>query len=207
MIREHLLVQSRRLGALTLGLPVAVGLAVAGLGWVTSVLYGQSRAVLLTLVSAQLFVLAAGLCATLAFTGDPLVELHEATENGFRYVQELRAVLVSLWSVAGSLAMVVLLRTLGIWSSAGAWSVITPAAAALALVGVALFAAAWQDSPAAVATTVIASWLFLSMLWDPYVRQPVVGRGVPVVVAAVMVWASRKRMSDPEKSMSTWTSA
>lgn len=189
------------------GLPVAVGPVIAGglvavAGWLVSSAWPTSQAMTLVTWLAQVFVICAGVCVAVALTGDPLIELHESTTVGFRTVQLLRGLLVTVSGLAGAVVMVVPLHLLGMWPRDIGWaSVASPAGAVVFVAVIALFAAAYAGTASATTIAVVAAWMFLAMLWDPYVLPLHLQRGVPLAAAAVLLVLAWQRLGNSERNI------
>lgn len=181
---------------LLVGMLVAVA-GVAAVGTWTTV----QTATLLGWVT-QVFAITVGVVAAVALTGDPLVELHESMPVSFRAVQFLRAAIVAAVAVAGGLVMFVPLHLLGVWPRDIGWlSGLVPTGAAVFIVAMALTAAAFSGTASTVTISVVAGWVVLSLLWDPYVLHPGVQRGIPLAAAAVMSWAAWGQLGNAEKNI------
>lgn len=80
-------------------------------------------------------------------------------------------------------------------------SLIAPAGAIL-VVGLAGFAAAaWSASAQATVMAVVAVWMFLALLWDPYVLDPVTQRGIPIAVSMIAVVFAWRLLGDEERNV------
>lgn len=182
--------------------PILAGGAIALVGWFAVDAWSPSQAMTLVNWAAQLFVIATGVCAAVALTGDPLIELHESTTVGFRRVQLLRAGLVALSGLAGAALMFFPLHLLRVWPGDDGWvSVVSPAGAVVIVIVVALLVAAFAGTASATTIAVVAAWMFLAMLWDPYVLPLPQQRGIPLLVAAGLLVAVWYRLGDAERNI------
>jgi hypothetical protein len=195
-------VQSRRIGLVVLAGPILAGGAVALAGWFAADIWPPLQAMTLVNWLAQVCVIAAGVCAAVALTGDPLIELHESTPTGFRRVQLTRATLVTASGLAGAALMFFPLHALRAWPRDDGWiSVVSPAGAVVSVIVVALLTAAFARTAAATTIAVVAAWMFLSMLWDPYVLPLLHQRGIPLVASAGLLLAAWHRLGDAERNI------
>ncbi|GGM49655.1 hypothetical protein [Microbacterium saperdae] len=202
MTQSAVLAQFRRVGPALLSAPVLVGALVAIAGAATANTWTVAQAATLLGWLTQVFTITVGVTAAVALTGDPLVELHESTPISFRAVQLLRAGIVAIVAVVGGLVMFVPLHLLGAWPRDTGWSSgLVPAGAALFIVAVALAAAAFSGTVSTVTISVVAGWIFLSLLWDPYILHLLVQRGIPLAAAAVMTWMAWRRLGNTEKNI------
>ena len=194
--------QARRIGPVVLAVPILAGVAVAAVGWYAAGAWPVSQAMTLVNWLAQVFVIAAGVCVAVALTGDPLIELHESTPTGFRAVQLTRAALVTLTGIVGAVLMFVPLHVLRVWPrDEGPVSVFSPAGAVVIVAVVALVAAVFAGTASATTIAVVAAWMFLAMLWDPYVLPLHLQRGLPLIAAAVLVVAVWFRLGIAERNI------
>jgi len=158
----------------------------------------------LTLVNwlAQVFVICVGVCAAVALTGDPLVELHESTQTGFRSVQFIRFGIVTASAVVGAAVMFTPIHLLGTWPRDEGWiTLVSPAGAAIFVTMVALAAATFTGTVSATTIAVVAGWVFLALLWDPYVVPLPAQRGLPLIAALVLVAVAWRRLGDSESNI------
>lgn len=161
-----------------------------------------SLAIVLVISLSQVFVICAGVCVAVAVTGDPLVELHESTPTPFRTVQAVRAGIVTLSGIAGAALMFTPLHLLGIWPRDEGWISLASPAGAVTLVAVAALAtAAFSGTVSATTIAVIATWIFLALLWDPYVHPLWAQRGLPLLGAAALALIAWKRLEDSEHNI------
>ncbi len=182
--------------------PVLVGMVIAAAGIAVAETWTTVQATTLLGWLTQVFTITVGVAAAVVLTGDPLVELHESTPISFRTVQFLRAAIVASIAVAGGLVMFVPLHLLGVWPRDIGWlSGLVPTGAALFIVAVALTAAAFSGTTSTVTISVVAGWIFLSLLWDPYILHVTVQRGIPLAAAALMTWAAWGRLRNAEKNI------
>ena len=61
--------------------------------------------------------------------------------------------------------------------------------------------AAWSASTRATVMAVVAVWMFLALLWDPYVLDPVAQRGIPLTVAVIAVGIAWHLLGDEERNV------
>ena len=202
MTRAAIRSQGRRAGLMVLAGPILAGAVVVLAGWFAADAWPPSQAITLVNWLAQVFVIATGVCAAVALTGDPLIELHESTPTGFRRVQFLRAALVALSGLGGAALMFFPLHALRVWPRDEGWtSVASPAGAVVIVIVVALVAAAFAGTVSTTTIAVVAAWMFLAMLWDPYVLPLPQQRGIPPILSAgllVVVW---HRLANAERNI------
>jgi flagellin-like protein len=197
-----LLAQLRRVGVTLAALPLGAGLLIGSLGWVAAESWTLTRTSIMLTWLTQLFTLSVGVTAAVALTGDPLVEVHEATPVSFRVVQAARAGIVAAASAVGGVIMFTPLHLLGVWPRDVGWvTVVSPVGAAILLIAVTLAAAAFSGTPSTVTISAVAGWVFLALLWDPYVSPLAVQRGIPLAVSAVLVAAAWARLGDAERNI------
>lgn len=194
--------QLRRAGAVAV-IPIVVGAVVAGAGWAAATAWPMVVTMTLVTWLEQVFVICVGVSAASALTGDPLVELHESTSTSFRSVQVLRAAILAVSGVIGAIVMFVPLHLAGVWPRDDGWAtVLVPAGAVLFVIAVAWGVAAFAGTVSATTIAVIAAWMFLAMLWDPYVLMLAIQRGVPLLAAGVLVILGLRRLGDSEQNIS-----
>ena len=202
MTRAAIHAQGRRAGLMVLCGPILAGAVVGLAGWFAADAWPPSQAMTLVNWLAQVFVIAVGVCAAVALTGDPLIELHESTPTGFRQVQLLRAGLVALSGLVGAVLMFFPVRALRVWPRDEGWtSVASPAGAVVIVIVVALVAAAFAGTVSTTTIAVVAAWMFLAMLWDPYGLPLPPQRGIPLIFSAgllVVVW---HRLANAERNI------
>lgn len=56
-------------------------------------------------------------------------------------------------------------------------------------------------STRATVMAVVAVWMFLALLWDPYVLDPVAQRGIPLTVAVIVVGVAWRLLGDEERNV------
>ena len=173
--------QARRIGMGLLAMPVVCGIAVAAAGVMVSGVWSRTQTLM---------------------TGDPLVEASESTPIGWRRVQTTRFALTAVSTLVGAVLMFAPLHVLGLWPQDMGWiSLIAPAGAVL-VVGLAGFeAATWSASAQATVMAVVAVWMFLALLWDPYVLDPVTQRGIPIAVSMIAVVFAWRLLGDEERNV------
>lgn len=175
--------QARRIGMGLLTMPVACGIAVAAAGIMVSGVWSRTQTLTVVNWLAQLMVIGAGVCVAVALTGDPLVEASESTPVGWRRVQATRFALAAVSCLAGAVLMFAPLHVLGLWPQDTGWiSLIAPTGAVLVM-------------------AVVAVWMFLALLWDPYVLDPVAQRGIPLTVAVIAVGIAWHLLGDEERNV------
>lgn len=202
-MREAVYAQGRRVGPIVLVGQILAGGAVALIGWFAADAWPSAQAMTLVNLLAQVFVIAAGICAAVALTGDPLIELHESTPTGFRQVQLLRASLVALSGLAGAVLMFVPLHRLRVWPRDDGWtSVASPVGAVLIMIVVALVAAAFAGTASTATIAVVVAWMFLTLLWDPYVLPLPQQRGIPLFISVVLLVPVWQRLGKAERNIS-----
>ena len=142
------------------------------------------------------------MCVAVALTGDPLVEASESTPGGWRRVQATRFALAAVSGLAGAVLMFAPLHVLGLWPQDTGWiSLIAPTGAVLVVGAAGFAAAAWSASTRATVMAVVAVWMFLALLWDPYVLDPVAQRGIPLTVAVIAVGIAWHLLGDEERNV------
>lgn len=194
--------QMGRVGSFVLACPVLAGGVVAATGWVAARMWPATLVVVLMMGLQQLFVVTVGVCAVVALTGDPLVELHEATPTGFRQAQFTRAALVALSSLAGAVVMFAPLHRQHLWPRDQGWvTLLGPAGAVLVVTVVAVVAAAYTWTASSTTLCVMAAWMALAMLWDPYVTWLPAQRGLPLAAGCVLLVAGWRRLADGERTI------
>lgn len=194
--------QTRRVGAWVIALPLLVGVLLALAGWATSLAWPVAQAMTLTTWLVQIQAIVAGVCVGVAVTGDPLIELQESTPTGFRLVQAIRAGLVALSGLAGAVVLYAGLHHAGVWPRDTGWTtVLFPAGSVVILAAVALGVAAFAGTMSATTIAVVAAWMFLAMLWDPYVSTLLRGRGIPLLAALLVLIAAWWQLGDAEHNI------
>lgn len=194
--------QACRAGRALVAAPLMAGLIVALVSWGAAMAWPTSQAMVLVLWLSQVFVICAGVCLAVAVTGDPLIELHESTPTAFRTVLVLRAGIVTLSGIAGAAVMFTPLHLLGVWPQDEGWlSLASPVGAVIIVAVVAGATAAFSGSVSATTIAVVAAWMFLAMLWDPYVLSLLPQRGLPLLAAAVPALIAWRRLGDPEHNI------
>jgi hypothetical protein len=182
--------------------PILAGAVVALTGWFAAVTWPTVQTMTLVNWIAQVFVIAAGVCAAVTLTGDPLIELHESTPTGFRQVQLLRAGLVAVSGLAGAALMFFPLHALQVWPRDEGWiSIASPAGSVVIMIVVALVAAAFAGTASSTTIAVVAAWMFLAMLWDPYVLPLPAQRGIPLLVSSGLLVAVWHRLANAERNI------
>lgn len=193
--------QLRRAGAVAV-IPTVVGAVVAAAGWAAATAWPMVVTMTLVTWLAQVFVICVGVSAASALTGDPLVELHESTSTSFRSVQVLRAAILAVSGVIGAMVMFVPLHLAGVWPRDDGWAtVLVPAGAVFFVIAVAWAVAAFAGTVSATTIAVIAAWMYLAMLWDPYVLVLAIQRGVPLLAAGVLVILGLRRLGNTEQNI------
>lgn len=194
--------QARRIGMGLLAMPVACGIAVAAAGVMVSGVWSRTQTLTVVNWLAQLMVIGSGVCVAVALTGDPLVEASESTPVGWRRVQATRFAFAAVSGLAGAVLMFAPLHVLGLWPQDMGWiSLIAPAGAVLVVGAAGFTAAAWSASTRATVMAVVAVWMFLALLWDPYVLDPVAQRGIPLTVAVIVVGVAWRLLGDEERNV------
>lgn len=194
--------QFRRTGGALVAAPVIAGVIVAVVSWGAATVWPATLAMTLVMWLSQIFVVCAGVCVAVAVTGDRLVELHESTPTSFRIVQTMRAGIVTVSGMVGAVLMFAPLHLLGIWPRDQGWiSLVSPAGAVVLVAVVALAAAAFAGTVSSTTIAVVAAWMFLAMLWDPYVLPLLVQRGLPLLGAAMLALIAWRRLGDSEHNI------
>ncbi len=194
--------QSNRVGSMVLVTPSLLGVGIAAFGWGLAHTWPATRVATLVYGLAQIYVLCASLCATVALTGDRLVELQESTPMGFRSVQTIRFGLVLLSTFVGCFLMYAPLHVLHLWPGDDGWlSVLRPGGAALMVMMTAILVATFTGLAPAVTVATVAAWVFLTMLWDPYVVPLYLQRGIPFVISMMFFLTAWRRLADSERNI------
>ena len=195
--------QCRRLWVVALMPPlicllvVAVGLMLNVSGW-----WASSRVMVLMMALRQLPVIAAGVCGSLALTGDVLVELHESTPVGWRTIETMRLGVVGVPAILAEAAMYLIMHARGLWPhDLGLTSVLTPVGSVFAVLLFTYASAVWLASAQATTLVAVAVWLFLCLLWDPYVTDPVSHTVTPVATAGLCALGAWVRCGDAERNV------
>ena len=194
--------QLRRMGV-TSAIPLMAGAAVALVGKAAAAAWSPVQAMALSFGLQQVFIICAGVSAAVAVTGDPLVELHEATPATFRRVQLVRAAIATASGVVGAVLMFAPLHLAGVWMHDKGWiTLLSPAGAVIVMAAAAFVATAFTGAVSTTAIAVVTTWMFLAMLWDPYVEPLLFQRGVPVLAAGALAAFAWRRLGDAERNVS-----
>lgn len=194
--------QVRRIGVVTIALPLIAAAIVAGVGVTVAGTWTVTQTAIAVTWLSQLFTIAVGITATVTLTGDPIIELHEATPTSFRSTQMMRTVIVVGPAVVAAAVMFVPLHMLGVWPrDVGLVTVSAPISAAVFIVAVALVASAFSKSASTTSIAVIAGWIFVSLVWEPYVDPLVVRCGFLLLLAAAFTGVAAVRLGDSEKNI------
>lgn len=194
--------QWRRVGPAVVMGPLLAGGLIALAGWAAGSAWPLVQAMTMVSWAAQIFVICVGVCVAVAVTGDPLIELHEATPVGFRVVQIVRACIIAVSGVVGAVVMFAPLHAVRVWPRDEGWiSVIVPVGAVLIVAVVAVAASAFAGTVSATTIAVVAAWMFLAMIWDPYVLPLFAQRGLPLIAAAGMLLVAWRRLGDTEANI------
>lgn len=194
--------QVSRSGRGLLAVPLAGGLIGALVGWLAASAWPSAQAMMLVTWLEQLFVICVGVAAAVVLTGDELVELHEASPTSFRTVQSIRAALTVVSGMIGAIVLFIPLHLLGIWPHDQGWvTVLSPIGAIIVVVVVAVATAAFAQTVSATTIAVVATWMFLALLWDPYVLVLAVQRGVPLLCAGALIVVAWWRLGDTERNI------
>lgn len=199
MLMQLIHSQIRRIGIMVLFTPILVAIAVAIAGWFASQAWPATQATVLINWLVQIFVISAGVCTVGALTGDQLIELHESTPIGFHKIQLLRACLITLAGAVGAAIMFFPLYVLRIWPGQESWVLVfSPLGAVIIVLATALVTAAFGGSAATTTIAVVMAWMFLSLLWDPYVLPLLPQRGIPLLFSGVLIIAAWYRLKNAE---------
>lgn len=198
-MRALVAAQVRRVRAVGIVLPLAVGAAIALVGACWACAAGVAPATMAMLAFMQAYSLAVGVCAVAVLAGDLLVEVQAASPVEFRCVQTLRAGLLLAAGMAGALLMFAPLEALGIVYRDIGWAGgVTPVGGAALMVLAAYVAVAVAGSSRSASLAVVAIWLFFALVWDPNMPQLALQRGLPLAVllaAGAGVW---RALGSPE---------
>ena len=194
--------QFQRVGAGVALAPIIVSIALSVVGWLIATNWPLTQAITLTTWLVQIYVICAGVCVAVAVTGDPLIELHESTVAGFRTAQLVRAGFVTLTGIAGAVLLFAVLHESGVWPRDIGWrGVPFPVGSVLFLAVIALITAAFTGVSSATTIAVVTAWMFLAMLWDPYVLPLLQGRGIPLFFALILAVIAWWRLGDAEHNL------
>lgn len=195
--------QVSRYGMGLLAVPLVGGLIGALAGWFAASTWPSAQAMALVTWLEQIFVICVGVIAAVVLTGDELVELHEASPTSFRTVQSIRAALTVVSGVIGAFVLFVPLHLIDVWPRDQGWiTVLSPTGAVIVVVAVAVAVAAFAQAASATTIAVVATWIFLALLWDPYVLVLAVQRGVPLLAAVALIAVAWRRLGDAERNIS-----
>ncbi len=202
MSHTRIRAQFRRIGAPAAALPLASGVAVAAAGVTMAGSWPVTQTAVAMIWFTAMFPITVGIAAVAALTGDPIIELHESTPTSFRAAQLTRCSLVLAIAVLAALAMFAPLHLRGVWPRDAGWvSALGPVSAAVFIVAVALMAAAFSKSASTTVIAVIAGWMFVALVWEPYVDVLAVRCGVLLALAAGFAAAAARRLGDAEKNI------
>lgn len=194
--------QVSRSGMGLLAVPLTGGVIGALAGCLAASAWPNAQAMTLVTWLEQLFVICVGVTAAVILTGDALVELHEAGPTSFRTVQSIRAALTAVSGIIGAAVLFVPLHLLGVWPRDQGWiTVLSPIGAAIVVVAVAVATAAFAQTASATTIAVVAMWIFLALLWDPYVLVLAVQRGAPLLGAVALIVVAWRRLGDTERNI------
>ncbi|RLP07670.1 hypothetical protein [Propionibacterium australiense] len=195
--------QFRRVGAPAAALPLTSGIAVAAIGVVMAGSWTATQTAVAVTWLSQMFSIAVGITAVVALTGDPVIELHESTPTSFRAAQLIRGAIVLTVSVLAVFAMFAPLHARRVWPRDVGWvDVLGPVSSTTFIVAVALAAAAFSRSASTTSIAVIAGWMFVSLMWEPYVGVLAVRCGGLFVMAAGFAVMAALRLGDAEENIS-----
>lgn len=195
--------QASRFGSLVLIAPLILGVGVDALGWTATKLTSSSMTATLVYVLAQVFPLCVGICAAVILVGDRLVEVNESMPTDFRMVSTVRLGLISATAIAGSVVMYGPLHLLHVWpQDGGLASVLRPAGAAFFVIVAVFLLSAYSSSISGATITAVATWIFLTFLWDPHITPIYPQRGIPLVFSFVLLFVAWMRLADSERNIS-----
>ena len=117
---SFLAAQLRRVRA-ALAIPLVAAVVTALVGRLAAAAWSSMQGMALAFGLGQIFVICSGVAVAIVLTGDPLVELHEATPASFRRVQVVRAVAVTASAVIGAVVMFAPLHVAGVWMQDKGW--------------------------------------------------------------------------------------
>ncbi|WP_143233346.1 hypothetical protein [Actinomyces ruminis] len=191
--------QGRQVGCIVVTGPLISGLAIAVAGWLMTTVWPTVRVMILVNWLSQIFLICVGVCVAVAVTGDSLIELHESTETSFRTVQAIRASLPTIVSLVGAIIMFIPLHMLHIWPHDEGWLCVgSPIGAVMIISSVAFITSAYSKTTTVTTIAVIAAWMFLSMLWDPYVLPLPAQRGIPLAFIMTILPFAWQRLGNTE---------
>lgn len=194
--------QVRRIGLVSVVLPFLAASVVAGVGLGAAGAWTVTQTAIVVTWLAQVFTIAVGITAGVALTGDPIIELHEASPSSFRSTQMIRTLIVLGISIVAAVVMFLPLHMRGVWPrDIGLVTVVAPTSAAVFMVALALVASAFSKSASTTAIAVIAGWMFISLVWEPYVDPLVVRGGVLLVLAAAFTSVAAVRLGNSEANI------
>ena len=199
---SFLAAQLRRV-RVALAIPLVAAVVTALVGRLAAAAWSSMQGMALAFGLGQVFVICSGVAVAIALTGDPLVELHEATPATFRRVQAVRAAAVTASAVIGAVIMFASLHAAGVWMQDKGWiTVVMPIGSVVVIAAAAFGAAAYTGATSSTTIAVTATWLFLAALWDPYVESLLLRRGIPVLIATILAIQAWHRLGDPERNIS-----
>lgn len=195
--------QVSRAGIGLLAVPVAGGLVGVLAGWLTALAWSNFQTMTLVSWLEQLYVICVGVTSAVVLTDDPLIELHEASPTSFRTVQFSRAALIAVSGIIGACVLFIPLHLLRVWPNDQGWgTVLAPIGAVVVIVSVAVATAASSQTASATTIAVVATWIFLALLWDPYVPKDfLVRRGIPLLGAIVLIISAWWRLGNTERNI------
>jgi hypothetical protein len=152
-------------------------------------------------VLANLLPLAAGLAAASALGRERMVELQLTMPTSYRVTTRRRLELLLGMSLAAAAAAIVALAVTGRWEhpAAGPLALLVPIGPAVFLIGVAAWAQVRLLSTAASSTVVIGGWLFQALVFDRFVQNWQLNRGLLIVIGLVLMSLALRRLQDGER--------
>ena len=166
-------------------LPFMMTLGILLTGILLEAICSLSRIRVVMMALTQVPMITSGICTACVLNGDPLVELSESTPSGWRKVQATRLLIITGAFLIATALLFIGLHMLRLWPRDLGWvSMITPVGGILIVNCLVFLIAVLTMSMPTSSLASIAVWLFLCLIWDPYITDPVRQRLVPLTIAA-----------------------
>lgn len=197
-----LVAQVRRIETRVVVAPVAAGMLLALAGWGATWVWPSWQAMTLMAWLVQVQVICSGVSVAIVVAGDPMIELHESTPIGYRASLFVRAGIVTVSGLTGAVVFYAALLGASLWPTNSGWgTMFSQVSAVIVLAVVAVTVAAFTGTVSSTTVAVITAWMFLSMLWDPYVPSLLPGRGIPLLIVAFLLVAGWRRLGNTEHNI------